>query len=162
MSLRLASAALLLTSAALASSCTRSPSDDRPPPDPRTILTLPTKDDVALIDGRALTLTSFSRLKAAFPKASNESLLWLGLGSMALQSSARSKGFDLGGQSALNVARFAAGELSVKDAETDLRTYYQKTGILPGSEQVRREIETLLQDSSILRNPQALLEFHDR
>lgn len=153
---RLAVSALLVPFTA----CTQRAS--APVPDPRSVLTLPSKDDVALIDGRALTLTAFSSLKAEIPKASTESLLWLGLGSMALQNHARAQGRELPALLALNIARYAAGELTGEAAHGALEALYGRTLTPPTPQAVRQQIDQLLRNATIVRNPQAIEEFRDK
>ncbi len=156
---RVRSAAFLTAALFYLSACDRTPTASL---ESRGVLTLPSKDDVALIEGRALTLTFFGEIRATVPKASVETQLWLGLGAMALQDKARTRDVYVPIRSALIIARYAAGELSAEMAEPAVREYYQVAGPIPEATRVRDEIDQILKQSTIHRNPQALQEFRDR
>ncbi len=79
-----------------------------------------------------------------------------------LQDKARTRDVFVPIRSALIIARYAAGELPVSQAEPFVREYYQLTGPVPEPARVRDEIDRALREATIHRNPQALQEFRDR
>lgn len=126
----------------------------------RQVLALPTKDEVALINGRALSFAQFEEVHRKLGKPSLESSLWICLGAMVLQDDLKqSLGRSLEANYSIDIARYAAGAVSAPLIEPAWEAYSggAKRPILP-QEQLRAKIEELLSRSEIVRNPHALSE----
>lgn len=123
---------------------------------------LPSKDEVARINGRALGISAFLYLKKQVPKATTESLLWISLGAMALQDHLYQSGIAATDEHAIRIARYGIGELPLEKVRDDLRMAFPVNKDLPSVTQVRDQIDALLSRSEILRNTTVLNEFRDR
>ncbi|MBL7715894.1 MAG: hypothetical protein JNL01_10560 [Bdellovibrionales bacterium] len=129
---------------------------------PRPGLVLPSKDEVARINGKPLSLAAFLHLKRVIPKATTESLLWVGLGAMALQESLYQSGIVVTDEHAIRISRYGVGNLPLEQVKDDLRSAFPVLKSPPSVQEIRDKIDALLSNAEILRNPAALEDFRDR
>lgn len=122
-------------------------------------LPFPTKDQVALVDGRPLTLTDFLAIRERLKTPSSEQAYWVGIATLALQSEARSRGHDISLQNTYDVARYAIGDIIALEAQSSLNTYFNGKQV-PPPEEVKRQIDTITKNSVIVRNSQSLGMIH--
>lgn len=125
-------------------------SNGRPP------LPMPSKDEVALVDGRPLTLTDYLALRDHIRKHTTEAVLWAGIAALAIQNETRARGAELRSASAVEVALYALGELNAAEADNSLRAYFARTGLPPKPDEVRAALDRLLATSIVRRNERAL------
>lgn len=123
---------------------------------------VPSKDELAKINGRALNLSAALHLKSEMPTATAESVLWVGLGAIALQESLKSQSIFITDHHAVRLARFAAGNLPGNEVRDELRMIYPELKDAPNHLELRTRIDTLLAQSEIIRNPAAIAEIHGR
>jgi hypothetical protein len=130
----------------------------------RQVLALPTKDEVALINGRALSFAQFEEIHRKLGKPSLESTLWICLGAMVLQDDLKqTQGRLLEANYSIDIASFAAGATSAPLIEPAWQAYSVNSAgaaarPIPPKEELRAKIEALLNRSEIVRNPHALSE----
>jgi hypothetical protein len=171
--LRRASATALaaLLAAATASSCT-APIDPSAGDTPRTPAALalvgessyrppiPTKDEVALVDGQPISISGFQNLRSSLKNQNVEAVFWVGVGAVALQNESRARGKQLPLTTIIPIVRYAAGDLGRPEAEGALRDYYAGQSLLPTADEVRHEVERLMARAVVQRNPQVLAALH--
>jgi hypothetical protein len=116
----------------------------------------PTKDEVLLVDGRAISIAGFYALRTQLKNPSTEAVLWAGVATLVLQKETRGRGGELSTVAAVEIARYAMGELSLGEAQGSLRDHFGHLGPLPTSDQTKREIERLVSKSDIQRNPSTI------
>jgi hypothetical protein len=80
-----------------------------------------TKDEVAVVDGRPFSISDFQTVQARLTHPSTSSIVWVGTAVLALQSQSRNQGTEISSSAALEIARFALGELTRAKAEPALR-----------------------------------------
>jgi hypothetical protein len=123
-------------------------------------LPVPTKDEVARVNGYPLTVTDFLTIRAKLQNSSAEDALWVGISLIVLQTEGKVRGKEIRPQSAFNIARYALGDLSRFGAAESLRDFYPEPQNLPSPEEVKREIDSLASRSFVQRNPQSLSQFY--
>lgn len=125
--------------------------------DPDSALSLPTKDDVALVDGKPLTLGAFAAIRSTVAGADRETVLWLGIAALALQNDSRARGHEVSPKTALNLAKFAAGLLP-RDVVADEAREYQGSSraITPDPATFKSELDALIRRAVVHRNEQAI------
>ncbi len=132
----------------------RAPS--KPPIEGRA-LALPTKDELALVDGQPISIAGFSTIKSSLSKPSNEAALWIATAALAAQHDTKRQGRDLTLTVAVKMARYALADLPFQGAEASLRVYYGAKGSLPSSLQVKQDLEQLMLRSVIQENRALLM-----
>jgi hypothetical protein len=123
-------------------------------------LPMPTSDEVALVDGRPLSISGFIALRTALGNPSVETTFWIATAALALENDSRSHGAELSPGAAVMVARYAVGEIPKETAEPYLREYESGSSQALTSAELRRQIERLLARSVVQRNPQVLAGLH--
>jgi len=132
----------------------------RGPVNPDSALSLPTKDDVALVDGTPLTIGAYLAIKSTVEKSNRETVLWLGLAALVLQNDSRAKGHELSPQAAVNLAKFAAGLLPRDVISGEIREYQGAKAVTPDPITFKAEIDALLARAVVHRNDHALSAIH--
>ncbi len=118
-------------------------------------LPLPTKDDVALVDGVPLTLSMFAELRARLGKdGSVENTFRLGVGSIATRNAAAKRGLSLDPEASIRVVSYALGHASADDAAAALSVLWPK-GAPPPADALR-QVDEWVAAALVQRNPQAL------
>lgn len=120
----------------------------------------PTKDEVAVVSGRPLSIRDFLVIRSQMPTQTAETALWTGIAMLSLQTETKNKGREISLQSALHVARYAAHDLSPDNAQIGLKEYYAQSKDFPSPDEVKKEIESITQKLVIRRNPQPLSQFN--
>lgn len=126
------------------------------PVEPGAALPMPTKDEVALVDGRPFPISSYLALRIRLKSRGTEAALWAGMATLAIQNSTRARGRELDSSSALSVALFALGESDLSESREGIETLFQRQAALPSADQVRRELDALLGASIVRRNERLL------
>jgi hypothetical protein len=126
---------------------------------PDQALSLPTKDDVALVDGKALTIGAYMAIRETVTNKDRETILWLGLASLAIQNDSRSRGHELAPDIALNLAKFATGLLPRNLVANEIREYQGAKAVTPDAVTFKAELDALLARAVIHRNERALSDF---
>jgi len=121
---------------------------------------MPTKDEVALVDDRALTIQDYYMIRSKLQTPSSDHALWVGISMLALQNKTRFDGKEISIQAAFDIARYAIRDLPPSYAAASLREYYKQTPSLPEPEEVKKEMEALSQKSIVRRNPVPLSQFN--
>ena len=119
-------------------------------------LPLPTKDEVALVNGRPFSLSGFYSLQSLLNHSSTEAVLWVGSGALALQNETQGQGHELSPQAAIQISRYAIGDISFAEAESALQQYQTRATERPTPHQLKLKIEQLLLHSVVHRNNQLL------
>lgn len=119
-------------------------------------LPAPTKDEVALIDGRPFSITGYLALRSQLRTRTSEAVFWVGSAALAIQNSTRARGHELQTPVAVDIARYALGELNAAEADNSLRQYFERRGLPPTSMEVRREVDRLLSLAVVQRNDRVL------
>lgn len=139
-----------------------------PPPVPRAAqfiaserplsqtLPAPTKDEVALVDGRAFSISGFLAIRARLKNHATAAVIWVGTGSLAIQNATRARGRELEIGTAVDIARYALGELTAAEADSSLHLFFERGGLPPAPEEVRKEIDQLLSSAIVRRNERVL------
>ena len=83
-------------------------------------LPLPSKDDVALVDGRPTFDHGLSRaaLRSQLKNRSTAAVLWAGTAALAIQNATRARGAELETPAAVALAQYALGEIGADQADT--------------------------------------------
>ena len=114
-------------------------------------LPLPTKDQVALVNGRPLTLSDYHYVRSLVPQLAPQTVFWIGTAALALQIEAHTSGVSLSSTQALEISRYSMGSLAVETAMPSLRAFYS-TRPIPSPNEVKRELEALLARSVVLKS----------
>ncbi len=127
------------------SGCTPKSLDAARGGDPSVSLPAIGKDEVARINGKPLTLTTFLTLRRSHPGLSDDQILWLGLGALALRDKLLKDGYDLTSEEHLNIARYATGLIQERPKRGPQYVIGEATA-------VRGEINRLLEASTLEKN----------
>lgn len=114
------------------------------------------KDEIASVNGNSLTLSTFLSIRSNMKEPSIETAYWIGVGGIVLLEEAHRQGKLISGQTALEIARYAVGDLDLAHASTPLTEYYGKQATFPAPSTVRTEIEGHMNRAVIMRNSQIL------
>lgn len=123
-------------------------------------LPIPSKDEVALVDGRPLSLSGFVNLRTLLKDPSIENTFWVGIASLTIQNNAISRNINLPMESAVVLARYAAQDLPLEDCAGALRAFLGPQGELPGQVAWKNQVERWVAQSVVQRNPQVLAQLH--
>ncbi len=146
--------ALFLAATVVLSSCSGF-SKDGGTPRAGYRLPLPSKDDVALVDGRPFTLSTFLDLRAQLgKKGSAENTFRLGTSAIAVQLEAARRGVNLDSSAAIALAGYSLGHGSAELAAPGLKALWGEKP--PTASDALRQIDEWVARSVILRNPQVL------
>lgn len=125
-----------------------------PHPASAAALPLPTKDEVALVEGRPFSVSAYLSLRASLKRPSDEDAFWVGTAAIALQQQAHARGQSLAANVAADVARFAIRDLGPLEAQDSLRAVFGAPH--PASGTVKRQLDELVSKVFVQRN-EALL-----
>ncbi len=120
---------------------------------------MPTKDEIALIDNHPLTIAAFLKIRSRLQTRSPETALWVGISMIALQNKTRAEGREISSLAAYDIVRYAIRDLSTSDARSALIEYFRETVPLPDPDFVKKEIQSISDKTSVLRNPLPLSFF---
>jgi hypothetical protein len=123
-----------------------------------TRLPLPTKDEVALINGHPLSVGDYLVLRSQLDTSTPEETLWVGIAAIVLQDTLQSHGKVLSSPAAVGIARYALRAITEEEAKPHLIEYYNQLKKFPSPEDVKREVEEISSKSLIQRNSRALSE----
>jgi hypothetical protein len=114
-------------------------------------LPLPTKDEMALVNGVPLTIRGYLDIRASAPRLSPERSLWAGIAALALHAESKQRGRPIDKVHALNIARYAIEDLPPHEVVSEL-THYYREGLshLPPS-RIRQDIDALLARSVVIK-----------
>jgi hypothetical protein len=130
-----------------------------PPPAAAPPLALPTKDDVALVNGRPLTINAFRWVRSLVRKdRSPGNVFWIGTAALALATDRAPAPDALPSRESLEVALYAAGELPLDAALRSLAAILPDLGARPSPESVRARLDALLARAAVQKNAQLLAE----
>jgi hypothetical protein len=119
-------------------------------------LPVPTKDEVALVDGRALSISGFFALRTQLKRPSTEGVLWVGIAALALQNETRARGHEISTRAAVDIARYALGDSSAAESENGLREYFSFSAVPPAPTQVKQELDRIVSKTTVQRNERAV------
>jgi hypothetical protein len=119
-------------------------------------LPLPTKDEVAVVNGRPITIDHYLTIRHFLNTTSAETILWVCIATIAIQNEAQSRNRELSPSHALEIARYAIGEMAEQEASGSLQEFYGPSVAIPVPAQVLKDIESLTNRSVIHKNHQAL------
>lgn len=123
-----------------------------PPQQAMPHLPLPTKDEMALVNGEPLTIRGYLDIRAITPSLTPEKSLWAGIAALALYSEAKHKGYILDRNHALKIARYALEDLASDAVAPELTAYY-RTGLSRLSPaRIKLELEELLARSVVVKS----------
>ncbi len=118
------------------------------------------KDDVLLINGTPLSLTSFLSIRSQLKNQKKEAALWVSIATLCLIGKKTSKEHPLSPTLALDVARYAIQDLPLEKAQTSLREYLghspSSNTVIPSSADVKKDLEELITHSTVQKNIQIL------
>lgn len=120
-------------------------------------LPAPTKDEVLLVEGKAMTLSGFLALRHRFPELSKQDIAWMATAALSLQAHAEKTGsppIDVG--RAVDLARYALGILP-QGSEEFLRGHFASSAV-PSATDFRRELDRIISQSAVQRNADLLAE----
>jgi hypothetical protein len=126
----------------------------------KAMLPVPTKDDVALIDGEALTLTGMMSIREAMKQPATEKAFWVGVAAIAIKNHVKKEGHELGLPTTIAVARYAIEDLPAAEAEGPLHEYLGAGKAIPPPQDLRHDIDQVVARSVVQRNPRVLAELH--
>ncbi|MBI2711737.1 MAG: hypothetical protein HYX41_02575 [Bdellovibrio sp.] len=112
-------------------------------------LPLPSKDEVALVNGVPLTLVDFLDIRSIAPKLTPEKALWAGMASIALTSEAAQKKISLNKTQALTIARYALQDLDEGQAKPQFYTLFPETS---SPSLVHQTLDDLLARSVVIKS----------
>ena len=122
----------------------------------RMRLPLPTKDEVALVNERSLTITDFNQIRSTMKKRSTEGAVWVGIGAILLQKELKRQGQSLAPPVAIEIARYAWGDIPALHPPDALHHLFpDRTGLL-SPDDLKREIDRLSQQNVVIRNTRLL------
>lgn len=140
---------VLATSLLLLVGCTR----QAPLPDSAEArLPLLTQDEVARVDGRTLSLSKLMLIRDTLHDHSTERALQIGVAAIALQEEASIRGTQLPFGAGVNIARYAAGELSLEQVRPSLNVLFKLALTPPSAQNVQGQITTLLSQAKVEKN----------
>jgi hypothetical protein len=122
-------------------------------------LPLPTTNEIALVNGKPFTISSLISIRSTLRNASNETAFWVGVGGLLLQQQALSDGKILAVDTAIEVARYAIGDINPLQATPTLKDFFRdvnKTPDFPQPEEVKRQVDLLIKQATILKNNQLI------
>jgi hypothetical protein len=126
-------------------------------------LPIPTKDDVALVDGEAVTLGDFVSARDVMADKSRDAVLWASIGARIIEGRWRKRAADPTEPSApkaLELARYALNEMPRDRVEVSLRSFYGLAADqpLPDPPRLRRDVDAWVAAAVVQKNIQALAE----
>jgi len=126
-------------------------------------LLLPTKDDVALVDGTPYSISGFLAIKNYLSDLSADQVVWMGIAALTLQNDAMARNSTLTAPAALGVARYAVDHLSKETTLLLLQKenslgYFKPSGSIGSVKEVKTLIEDLMSRAVINRNAQVIAE----
>ncbi len=117
-------------------------------------LPMPTKDDVALVNGRPFSVGQFLTIRSSLNHPNDERAYWIGIAALAIQNENNAKGRDISFPSAVTIARYALKDISAAEIEFNLKEFnFHPTA---SSDETRNEIESILNKSIIQKSSQNL------
>lgn len=123
-------------------------------------LPIPTSTEVLLVNGKPLSISGYLLLREQFPKLPRDQVLWIAQSALALQDEARELGRELTLSQAVDLARYSIELISVSEAESALKTFQGSSDTPLEPKAFRQNLERILSQSVVQRNPQVLAELH--
>jgi len=121
---------------------------------------LPTKDEVALINGRPITISDYLFIRDTLQsKYSPEVTLWVGLASYVLLQNTLERKIEFSKKQALDIARYSVGDITLKEAANSLRVYFAPKAPELNPAIIKKELDTLIGRAIIIKNPIDLAAF---
>ena len=112
-------------------------------------LPIPTKDVVASVNGEPFTLADFLMIRNQLRQPSNSKTYWLGISSLAILKAPTSQGKSLTLQDAYQISRYAIGELTRLEVQSELKLLFDQEKELPSPEVVKVRIDQMVAQSWI-------------
>jgi hypothetical protein len=129
------------------------------PASPEAALPLPGKDDVALVEGRRLTLSFFKEIEERLgPPVSVDTTLWVGLATLVIQNDSTSRARPLDTAKAYEISLYALGRIPAPAIESSLKDYIENTEPTPTPGTIREIIDQHLARSVVRHNARVLAE----
>jgi hypothetical protein len=125
-------------------------------------LPMPTKDEVALVNGRPLTVMDFLIIRSALKNPTDQNVYWAGTAALSLQEDSRSKGNELPLQTALAIVQYALNDLPAVEVISSIREFYIGRSFLhpPSPAEVKKEIDMVMRKTLIQKGAQALSQLY--
>lgn len=117
-------------------------------------LAVPTKDDVALVNGVRFSISGYQQIKSQMKKPSQEAVFRVGVSALLFQEDAKSRGILLTLAQTTGLARFTGGDLSELPPNPTMTQYLN--AIEP--ETSRALADRLINRAIVQRNSQILAE----
>jgi len=118
-------------------------------------LPLPTKDEVALVDGRPFTLSALLSIRTLLQKPTTETAYWIGISGLLLEQRASSEGGSLSLETATEIARYAIGDINAAQASSQAKKFLSRSSFrqaLLEPNEVKNEVDSLIRTAVIQRN----------
>jgi hypothetical protein len=119
------------------------------------------KDDVLLVNGGHLSITGFLNIRSQMKDQLNkEKALWVSIATMTILYSPAPSGLGMSPHGAVDVARYAIGDLPLEKAQSSLRDYlgYSKglMTTLASAKEVKKMLDLAISKATIQKNVQIL------
>ena len=144
---------VLLPLATFQGGCQGGRSSSNPPgPTP-----LPTKDEVALVDGVPITLTAFERVRTSLPDADTDTVYWVTVAAAVLHAEAARGPRPIPIGEAVGIARYAAGRSEPAAIREAAARFLSGNGAAaspspPSRKTVRERLDGLIRAANIKKN----------
>lgn len=123
-------------------------------------LPFPTKDEVALVDGRPFTITDFLKIQNHLKNPTPELAYWIGVSTLVLEKEGEIRGKILPLPLAYDIARYAAGELQESENQGSFHQAMQNFfGSSTNPQDIKKEIDRITQKAVVQKNPQPLNQY---
>ena len=127
-------------------------------------LPMPTKDEVARVNGIPFTLSEFVSIRKSLSTRSSDKAYWIGVAALTLVSETQSRKNPLNYSSALELAKYAAFESSETQSlespseglKKNLKFHFPTYSDSPSPQQLKAEIEKMTQKIAVVKNPFSL------
>lgn len=124
-------------------------------------LPVPTKDEVLVVDGRALSISGYLVLRSQLRLRDKEGVFFAAAATLALQNDSRLTGSELSPKEAFDIVRYALDDGASPELQEASKQYFKvSSGRLPDAATLRKQLSLLVTRSVVQRNPQVLAELN--
>ena len=128
-------------------------------PVPVTSFPMPSKDDVARVDGERFSIELYLAIRARMAHPTQKSVLWAGTTTLSLMRQSELTGHALSLGEAMTCALYSLGELPMERAMPALTKYTGGTGLATSPQILKESFNQLVARVVVQKNPQILAEF---
>lgn len=119
-----------------------------------------TKDDVLRVNGKPLSITAYMAIRSKLKEPTKNNVLWVGTAALAMIKETSAQGKELSPTVAIDIARYALGDLPLASADASLREYLGQNiqQPAPPPEDLKTQLDQFVARAVIQRNLRVLAE----